>query len=211
MLIAFVNYLGLGAALFVSALLLQDLFGLSAAVAGAVSIPLAVATAVGAAWSGRAGKTRQIIRAIRTAATATLTGTALVAGGVVALSANVTLWACVGIFIAGTCAMGFSFGTANTPVNYLAMASLPKTISGAAGSSASASRQLGQSTGVATSGMLLGLGVTHTSTTSAEAYLLPGVEIAIAAVLLLALLSFYTQRRQQINFPEPLKVDHGKA
>lgn len=59
--------------------------------------------------------------------------------------------------------------------------------------------------------MLLGLGVTHTSTTSAEAYLLPGVEIAIAAVLLLALLSFYTQRRQQINFPEPLKVDHGKA
>lgn len=108
MLIAFVNYLGLGAALFVSALLLQDLFGLSAAVAGAVSIPLAVATAVGAAWSGRAGKTRQIIRAIRTAATATLTGTALVAGGVVALSANVTLWACVGIFIAGTCAMGFS-------------------------------------------------------------------------------------------------------
>ena len=194
MLIAFVNYLGLGAALFVSALVLQDVLGLSAGIAGAVSVPLAIATAVGASWSGRADGTQQIIRAIRTAAVSTLSGVIITAAGVAMLEMNADRWVCVIMFVVGTCGMGFGFGAANTPVNYLAMASLPKTTSGAAGSSASASRQLGQSTGVATGGLLLGIGVAQVGETSPLAYLLPGIEVALTAVLLIALPAFYATR-----------------
>ncbi len=193
MLIAFVNYLGLGATLFVAAFVLQDLFGLTAGVAGAVSVPLAIATAVGASWSGQAKGAQQIRGAIRTAAFATLCGV-LIAGGAVTLVTSAKLWVAVIVFVAGSCGMGFGFGAANTPVNYLAMASLPKTISGVAGSSASASRQLGQSTGVATGGLLLGIGVALAGVGSPLAYLLPGVEVALIAILLAMLPAFYRSR-----------------
>ncbi|MDN6438630.1 MAG: MFS transporter, partial [Corynebacterium nuruki] len=53
MLVAFLNYFALGATLFISALLLQDLYGLGPGAAGAVSVPLAAATACGSMWAGR--------------------------------------------------------------------------------------------------------------------------------------------------------------
>ncbi|MGP5082752.1 MFS transporter, partial [Corynebacterium variabile] len=80
---------------------------------------------------------------------------------------------------------------ANTPVNYLSMMSLPKDVSGVAGSSASASRQLGQSIGIATSGLLLGFGVTQWSGGSVWAYLLPGLEIGVIATILIAVPRLY--------------------
>lgn len=196
MLIAFTNYLGLGVTLFVAALLLQDLFGLSAGVAGAVSVPLAVATAAGASWSGRAEGISRIVFAIRTSAASILIGTAAVAAGAIALGSNVALPVCIALFVVGTLAMGFGFGAANTPVNYLAMSSLPKAVSGVAGSSASASRQLGQSTGVATGGLLFGFGVAQFGSMSPLAYLLPGIEVALAALALFVLPAFYAQSRR---------------
>ncbi len=87
--------------------------------------------------------------------------------------------------------MGFGFGAANTPVNYLSMVSLPKEVSGVAGSSASASRQLGQSIGIATSGLLLGIGVSQWGSDSAPAYLLPGLEIGLVAAVLIAVPRLY--------------------
>ena len=145
MLIAFANYLCLGITLFVSALLLQDLMGIGPGAAGAVSIPLAAATAVGARWAGSATTTPAAKRVVRLAGTAIILGVVVVALGVVFLELRDATWVPLTAFILGTLLMGLGFGAANTPVNFLAMTSLPKGISGAAGSSASASRQLGQS------------------------------------------------------------------
>lgn len=194
MLIAFTNYLNLGVTLFVSALLLQDLFGLGPGMAGAASIPLAITTAIGAQWAGKAINTDATIRAIRTAASASLVGLLVAAVGTIAPPPETPPIIGIVLFVLGTASMGFGFGAANTPVNYLAMSSLPKELSGAAGSSASASRQLGLSTGIATGGLLLGIGVGHNGPFTPAAYLLPTLEIAALSVLLLLLPARYKTR-----------------
>ncbi len=191
MLVAFLNYFALGATLFISALLLQDLYGVGPGMAGLVSVPLAAATAGGSVWAGRRTGQSGSAAAIRTAATVTATGVVVVGVGAVWFGADHSLAAAVTFFIAGSLCMGFGFGAANTPVNYLSMVSLPKEVSGVAGSSASASRQLGQSIGIATSGLLLGVGVAQWSDGSVWAYLLPGLEIGVVAIALIAVPRLY--------------------
>ncbi|MGO2851127.1 MAG: MFS transporter, partial [Corynebacterium variabile] len=186
MLVAFLNYFALGATLFISALLLQDLYGLGPGTAGLVSVPLAAATAGGSVWAGRRTGLSGASAAIRIAATVTVTGVFVVGVGAVWFGVDESLAAAVVFFIGGSLCMGFGFGAANTPVNYLSMMSLPKDVSGVAGSSASASRQLGQSIGIATSGLLFGFGVTQWSGGSVRAYMLPGLEIGVIATILIA-------------------------
>lgn len=151
MLIAFFNYAGLGGTLLITALLLQDLLLLEAGQAGLASIPLAVANGLGARVLGR----------LRAASGIRLAGAFIVIGTLVAAFAvwltlqELPLAVVLAVFAAGTACMGFGYGAANTPVNYLAMSSVPTAAAGAAGAFASSSRQLGQSTGVAVCGALL--------------------------------------------------------
>jgi predicted MFS family arabinose efflux permease len=191
MLVAFLNYFALGATLFISALLLQDLYGLGPGTAGAVSVPLAAATACGSMWAGRRTGLAGAAGAIRTAATVTVSGVVVVGGGTVWFAGDGSVPAATFLFAVGSLCMGFGFGAANTPVNYLSMASLPKQVSGVAGSSASTSRQLGQSIGIATSGLLLGIGVSQWGSGSALAYLLPGLEIGLVVAVLIAVPRLY--------------------
>lgn len=71
---------------------------------------------------------------------------------------------------------------------------LPKRLSGAAGSSASACRQLGQSTGIALGGLLLGIGTARSDAVTPAAYALVGIAIAVVSVALLLLPSLYRNR-----------------
>lgn len=147
------NYLAVGATLFTLALFVQDQLGISAAAAGLLNLPLAVTIAVGGQWSGRALSSRTPAAIMRISAWAIAVGTMIAAiGGVLSTGA-----ALVGLGV-GTAIAGFGFGAANTPVNVLSMSSLPASVSGAAGSMASASRQLGQSIGTALAGVLVSLG-----------------------------------------------------
>jgi hypothetical protein len=117
-------------------------------------------------------------------------------------------WAVAGLLV-GTALAGFGFGAANTPVNFLSMSTLPAEVSGAAGSMASAARQLGQSVGTALAAVLIGLGAQAAvaarsaaasaagSAAGAEApqgYLLAAAAVGVIAVLMFLIPGLYPRQ-----------------
>lgn len=151
MLIAVLNYSAIAGFLFLNTIYLQDIRGYSPLKAGLYTLPMALATSVGAQLSAR------LMR---------LSGdrTALVVAGAAITGASAMIVVGVGgsgsvLLLAGYTVLGIGFGAANTPVNNVAMAGMPRSQAGVAGALASSSRQLGQSLGVAVFGALLGTGL----------------------------------------------------
>ncbi len=146
-LIAVANYSSIGGFLFLNTFFLQSVLGYSPLKAGLFTVPMAVMTAVGAQVSGRLTATSGVLRPLF------LSGFALVIAALLTiyLASNYSLYL---LFISYVL-FGFAFGAANTPVNIIAMAGMPRSRAGVAGAIASTSRQVGQMLGVALTGALL--------------------------------------------------------
>ncbi|MCS4276605.1 MFS family permease [Mycetocola sp. BIGb0189] len=189
--IAFVNYLALGTTLFVLAFLLQDRFRFDPAIAGTITLPLALATIVGGRWSGGAVRPEQVVRAIRVAAGSVLLGLGIAVFGCVFFEHDGNPALGVVLLMLALCVMGFGFGAANTPVNFLVVSQVSAEQAGVSGAAASASRQLGQTLGIAAGGAGLALGTGQLGTESLWVYGYVGGIIFGAGVLLAVIPRLY--------------------
>ena len=169
-------FAALNGALFISTLYLQSGRGLSPALAGVATLPLAAMVIVCAPVSGRlvaAGSSRTAL---------VIAGSATAAGGVLFVSAgNATpLWPALIAFVL----IGTGFGFVNAPITATAVAALPAAQAGVAASIASTSRQIGAAVGVAAAGALLG----HTTATTPTAQHVTNTQEAWAVVIICGLL-----------------------
>ena len=137
----------LGGFLFLSALYLQDVRGLTPAAAGLRLVPMAVAVAICALLAGR------LVARGRTRAAMLIAGAAL-AVSCAALSAVTAAspgWYLLGAYVL----LGAGIGMVNEPVTYAAVSGMPPAQAGLAGGVNSTSRMIGLVLGVAVAGALL--------------------------------------------------------
>jgi EmrB/QacA subfamily drug resistance transporter len=144
MLIAVANYASIGGFLFLNTLRLQNSLGFSPLKAGLLTVPMALATAVSARYSG------QLIEKYGYLCPIVLAGSALVLGSIA--SVVVSYHFNTVLLLVSFLLFGIGFGGANTPVNTIAMLGIPCSRSAVAGAIASTSRHVGQSVGVAVVG-----------------------------------------------------------
>lgn len=186
MVVAILNYFGVGATIFFSTLYFQEFAGASAVRTGFLLVPLAVATALAGRVAGNA------MQAWGSAAIVGLFGVLILAGSVMAFIATLLPPALVvGVLCSSLFVMGLGFGFGNTPVNVLAMTQLPASKSGVAGAAASASRQLGQSLGVAVIGASLAAALSLSHDREAPAAIgLPWLSVSVAGIGVIAVSYF---------------------
>ncbi|HEX4627220.1 MAG TPA: DHA2 family efflux MFS transporter permease subunit, partial [Gemmatimonadales bacterium] len=175
--IAFASFSGF---LFLNSLYLQESRGLTPAQAGLCTLPIAAAVAVCSPISGRLVGGGYVRLAL------------VVAGGAIATAASLLvdlqqdtpllrLVVAYGIF-------GVGMGMVNAPITNTAVSGMPRSQAGVAAATASTSRQVGASLGVAIAGTLAGSGirVAHSPTFSASthpvSWLTVGYGCAIAAL-----------------------------
>ncbi|WP_242890085.1 MFS transporter [Actinomadura litoris] len=148
--IAVSGFAALAGFLFVNALYLQNVRGLSALHAGQFLLPMAVMTAVCGPLSGRLVGSRGPRLPLQIA------GAAMLASGLMfamldAETRDVTLFAAYVLF-------GIGFGMVNAPITNTAVSGMPRSQAGVAAAVASTSRQVGQALGVAVIGAVLAAG-----------------------------------------------------
>ncbi|MEV8503612.1 MFS transporter [Actinoplanes sp. NPDC051475] len=133
--------------LFLNALYLQDVRGLSALHAGLWTLPMALATAVVAPLSGR------IVGARGPRLPLVLAGTAIALAmmPLTRLTASTPVW----LLIAAYMLFGFGFGMVNAPITNTAVSGMPRAQAGVAAAIASTSRQVGAALGVAVIGAVV--------------------------------------------------------
>jgi len=138
---------GFGAFLFVTALYLQEVRGLSALTAGLSLLPVGVLIVVLSPVAGRLVGTSGPRLPLAVA------GSALALGGAASLLLGPTapLPALLAVFLL----FGVALGTVNPPVTNTAVAGMPPSMAGVAASLASVGRQTGTSLGVAISGAVV--------------------------------------------------------
>jgi EmrB/QacA subfamily drug resistance transporter len=139
-----------GAFLFVNALYLQQLRGLSPFTTGVWMLPLAGCTLLASLTSGR------MVSRFGTRPSLVIAGTLLAASGfsLTFLSIHTPY----GLLLVSYALLGLGFGTMNTPITATAVAGMPLSQAGVASGVASASRQTGTAIGVALAGTLTGAG-----------------------------------------------------
>ncbi|MFY0407420.1 MFS transporter [Solicola sp. PLA-1-18] len=141
------SYLCLTGVMFVNTLFLQQVRGLSAIAAGALVLPLTLATLVAAkvagAWMGSRGPRPPVLLAHTCLTTALL---------VLALTTSAD--GPVAPMLLGYALLGTGMGLANPPSTAAAIASLPDDRAGAASAVTSVSRQIGMNLGTALVGSL---------------------------------------------------------
>lgn len=145
--IAVCAFAAFGSLLFLSALYLQDVRGLSALQAGLTLLPAAVATTVVAPLAGR------MVAARGARLPLVLGGTAMVAVALTfsQLSPATPLW----VVLVAHGVFGCGFALLNPPITNTAVNGMPPERAGVAAAVASTSRQAGQSFGVAISGTVV--------------------------------------------------------
>ncbi|MBA0049448.1 DHA2 family efflux MFS transporter permease subunit [Streptomyces sp. AJS327] len=146
--VAVFAFAALGGFLFLNALHLQDVRGLSALEAGLYMLPMAATTLVLAPVSGRmvGGRGPRL--------PTLLAGVGLTAAGVFfALTASPDLPDAA--LLAGYVVFGAGFGIVNAPITNTAVSGMPRAQAGVAAAVASTSRQVGQSLGVAVIGAVM--------------------------------------------------------
>ncbi len=139
-----------GGFLFLNTLYLQDVRGLSPFRAGLDTVPLAVMAMLGSLVSGRIVAHRGPRPALVAA------GVCCVIGCVVLIGTTPTT-AYPRLF-AGYVIFGLGFGLVNAPVTDTAVSGMPRAQAGVAAAIASASRQVGQTLGVAVTGAIVSSG-----------------------------------------------------
>jgi EmrB/QacA subfamily drug resistance transporter len=139
-----------GAFLFLVALYLQEVRGLTPFAAGLLTLPPAVAQLICAPLSGR------LVASVGTRLPLALSGIALAVGAgllatITANTPTVFLLCAFGVF-------GIGLGLVNAPITNTAVSGMPGAQVGSAAAIASTSRQVGVSLGVALAGTLTGVG-----------------------------------------------------
>jgi EmrB/QacA subfamily drug resistance transporter len=137
--------------LFLNALYLQDVRGLSALQAGLCMLPMALMTLVFAPLSGRLVGSRGP-RLPLLVAGAGMCAAALM---LVALDADTSIV----LVLASYVVFGIGFGLVNAPITNAAMSGMPRSQAGVAAAIASTSRQVGAALGVAVVGSVLNSGL----------------------------------------------------
>jgi EmrB/QacA subfamily drug resistance transporter len=136
--------------LFLNTLYLQDVRGYSALQAGVCTLPMALASFVLAPVAGRIVATRGVRIPLYTA------GVCMAASAVLLtrLSASTPL----PLLLVAYLLFGTGFGMVNSPITNTAVSGMPRAQAGVAAATASTSRQVGQSLGVAVCGSIAGAG-----------------------------------------------------
>jgi EmrB/QacA subfamily drug resistance transporter len=177
---AVVAFMCVGMFLFVNTLYLQNVRGDSAFVAGLLTLPMAVAAAISAVFSGRL----VAVRGNRLPLVAAGAATAI--GGLILL--RITPQTSLAELLVAYAGVGAGFGLVNAPITNTATAGLPRAQASFAAALASTSRQIGMSLGVAISGSMLAAASGPALTASSHAVwaLMTVGGVAIAVVGLVA-------------------------
>jgi EmrB/QacA subfamily drug resistance transporter len=150
-LVAVIAFASLSGFLFLNSLYLQDARGLNPSEAGMCTLPLAAALVVCSPISGRlvgAGHVRLAL---------TVAGTAIAAAALLLVDLrNDTPLAKL---LVAYSVFGIGFGMVNAPITFTAVSGMPRAQAGVAAATASTSRQVGASLGVAVAGTLAGEGI----------------------------------------------------
>jgi len=152
-LIAVCSFSAFSGFLFLNALYLQEVRGLSAFHTGLCTLPLALATILCSPFSGR------LVGMYGTRPSLLASGVATVISALLMtqLTATTPLW----LLLSTYALFGIGFGMVNAPITNTAVSGMPKAQAGLAAAVASTSRQIGASLGVALAGTLLGAHVHH--------------------------------------------------
>ncbi len=169
-----------GAFLFLNALYLQEVRGMTPFEAGLWTLPAAVATMLVSPLSGR------LVGSVGTRTPLVLAGLGVGGAGAVltTIDARTPMWVLVVAFVL----FGFGFGMVNAPITNTAVSGMPRAQSGSAAAVASTSRQTGVSLGVALAGTVTGasavasVGPSFAVATHAMWWIVVGVGCAIVLV-----------------------------
>lgn len=150
---AVLGFASYGAFLFVNALYLQDVRGLSALTTGVYMLPLALTTLVCSLLSGRmVGRFGTRPSLVIAGSMLTLSGLSLTT--LTAATSDARLLLSYVLF-------GLGFGMINAPITTTAVSGMPLSQAGVAAAFASTSRQVGVSVGVALAGTVTGVGASR--------------------------------------------------
>jgi len=180
--IAVFSFAAFAGFLFLNALYLQEVRGLSSFRTGLCTLPLALATIVCSPLSGR------LVGAYGTRPSLLIAGVAMALSAFILthLSADSQL----GTLMLAYVIFGIGFGSVNAPITNTAVSGMPKAQAGLAAAVASTSRQVGASLGVAVAGTIVGAqaagGASFPEATHAFWWLMLGAGLM---VLVLGLLS----------------------
>ena len=157
-LIAVCSFSAFSGFLFLNALYLQEVRGLSAFHTGLCTLPLALATILCSPFSGR------LVGVYGTRPSLLASGTATIVSAL--LMTQLTATTPMPVLLLTYVIFGIGFGMVNAPITNTAVSGMPKAQAGLAAAVASTSRQIGASLGVALAGTILG---THVHEGFAEA------------------------------------------
>ncbi|GAB2800939.1 MFS transporter [Dyella kyungheensis] len=157
-LIAVCSFSAFSGFLFLNALYLQEVRGLSAFHTGLCTLPLALATMLCSPLSGRLVGTHGTLPSLLVSGSATIVSALIMT--------QLTATTPLPILLFNYALFGVGFGMVNAPITNTAVSGMPKAQSGLAAAVASTSRQVGASLGVALAGTILG---THIHSGFAEA------------------------------------------
>ncbi|WIB62041.1 MFS transporter [Curtobacterium sp. MCLR17_007] len=169
-----------GAFLFLNALYLQEVRGMTPFQAGLWTLPAALATMLVSPLSGR------LVASVGTRVPLVLAGIGILGGGLVltTIDAHTPMLVLVAAFVL----FGFGFGMVNAPITNTAVSGMPRAQAGSAAAVASTSRQTGVSLGVALAGTVTGasavasVGADFAVATHAMWWIVVGIGAAIVAV-----------------------------
>ncbi|MFK2879317.1 MFS transporter [Rhodanobacter hydrolyticus] len=147
-LIAVCSFSAFSGFLFLNALYLQEVRGLSAFHTGLCTLPLALATILCSPFSGR------LIGTYGTRPSLLVSGMATIASAL--LMTQLTATTPLPLLLLTYAIFGVGFGMVNAPITNTAVSGMPKAQAGLAAAVASTSRQIGASLGVALAGTILG-------------------------------------------------------
>jgi EmrB/QacA subfamily drug resistance transporter len=147
-LIAVCSFSAFSGFLFLNALYLQEVRGLSAFQTGLCTLPLALATILCSPLSGRLVGTHGTRPSLLTSGAATVVSALMMTQ----LTATTPLPFLLFTYVI----FGIGFGMVNAPITNTAVSGMPKAQAGLAAAVASTSRQIGASLGVALAGTILG-------------------------------------------------------
>jgi EmrB/QacA subfamily drug resistance transporter len=147
-LIAVCSFSAFSGFLFLNALYLQEVRGMSAFQTGLCTLPLALATMLCSPLSGR------LVGTYGTRPSLLASGTATVVSAL--MMTQLTATTPLPILLFTYVIFGIGFGMVNAPITNTAVSGMPKAQAGLAAAVASTSRQIGASLGVALAGTILG-------------------------------------------------------
>lgn len=146
--IAFASFSG---TLFLNSLYLQESRGLAPSAAGLCTLPIALALVVCSPLSGR------LVGAGRARFAVVTAGIALAIGAAITVQLEATTP--LRTLVVAYAIFGIGLGMVNAPITNAAVSGMPRAQAGVAAATASASRQVGTSLGVALAGTLAGSGI----------------------------------------------------